>query len=799
MSLGSRIVATVALALLSAGGLAQDADAQTYRRWYLAEGAANTFFNDTILIGNPNATAANVTIRLLPEGQPPLDPIQILVAPTSRYTFNVNGVTALPPGAVSAIVESADADIVVERSMTWPGAAQRGGHNSGGVLAPAATWYLAEGVTGFFETFVLVTNTNSTAPVNVEVTFLRQNPGSGPLVQTFTLPPSGRRTIYVNNDVRDSLNQPIAEPFSTVVRQTGGGTSADLVVERAMYWNGFEGGHGSTAVTAPSTTWLFAEGVCGGDVSFSFQTYLLLANPGTTDATATITFFRDLGGPVTKEVTVRAGRRETLYLNDLRFGAGNVAELANASFSIRVSSNQPVLAERAVYWSSNGITFIEGHNSPGVTAEATKWAFAEGIEGVVQLNGPSHDSFFLLSNANAQPLEIRATFVREDGHGVVVTRTVPAQSRSTILTSGIAALSHQRFSAFIESVNTTPLPFVAERATYWGGGYYGGHGAPGVPWTGAIATPPAVDLTPSVTSISPTHGPVTGGRDITIRGVNFTESTTVTIDNRPASVYPIDATTMVVTVPAGSAAGSVPVTLTNSGSLPYTLPNGYTYDAVGPLLLADSILAFGDSLTYGITSFCGLGSEQCGSTTTPYAQRLQAWLRARYPAQAGAVQVLASGSPGECASAPCTASTVAGRERLPGTIASVHDLVVILEGVNDTNAISNDNFIVDALRVMVQTAKSAGKSVILSGLLPVKENEDIAGTFKAQPERIASMNVQLRALADVEAVPYVDMVAAFGTGFRSLLSPDGLHPNDAGYQRMAEAIGNTVVANFAIP
>ena len=31
---------------------------------------------------------------------------------------------------------------------------------------------------------------------------------------------------------------------------------------------------------APSTTWLFAEGVCGGDASFNFQTYLLLANPG---------------------------------------------------------------------------------------------------------------------------------------------------------------------------------------------------------------------------------------------------------------------------------------------------------------------------------------------------------------------------------------------------------------------------------------------------------------------------------------------------------------------------------------
>jgi lysophospholipase L1-like esterase len=787
---GSRIVAAL-VAVLALVGVVSSAEAQAYRRWYLAEGAANTFFNETILIGNPNATAANVTIRLLPEGQPPFAPQVIVVPATSRYTFTVNGVAGLPPGAVSAIVES-DVDIVVERSMTWPGAAQRGGHNSGGVLAPAAEWYLAEGVTGFFETFVLVTNTNSSSAVTVEVTFLRET--SGPLVQTFTLGPSGRRTIYVNNDVKDSLNRPIAEPFSTVVRQTGGGSNADLVVERAMYWNGFEGGHGATAVNAPSTTWLFAEGVCGGDANFSFQTYLLLANPGATAATATITFFRDTGGPVSKTVTVPAGRRQTLFLNDLRFDPGNVAALANASFSIRVTSDQPILAERAVYWSSNGVTFIEGNDAPGVTAEATRWAFAEGIEGVVQPNGPAHDSYFLVSNANPTPLEVKATFVREDGHGVVVTRTIPAQSRGTILTSGIAALSHRRFAAFIESVNApAPLPFVAERATYWGAGYYGGHGSTGVPWTSPIATPPAVDLTPQITSISPNHGPVTGGTDITIKGVNFTESTTVSIDSRPAQVFPIDATTLVVTVPAGTVPGSVAVSVTNSGFLPNTDPNGFLYDAVGPLLLADTILAFGDSLTAGVTSFCGLPG--CGGTTTGYPQRLETLLRGRYPAQAVAVQ--GAGSAGECASADGCSGT-AGRMRLPGTIAPIHDLVVILEGVNDTNAIASDSFIVDALRAMVHAARSAGKDVILCGLLPVKANED-TGQFKADPGRIASMNTRLAALASAEGVPFVDMVAAFGSAFQPLLSPDGLHPTAAGYQRMAEAVASTVVAFFGVP
>lgn len=791
MRMGRRI-ATLLVWAACLVAAAEPATAQTYRQWYLAEGAANTFFDDAILIGNPSDTAANVTIRLLPEGLPPFAPQVVTVPATSRYTFRVNGVTGLPSGAVSAIVESANVDIVVERSMTWPGPARRGGHNSGGVLAPAAQWYLAEGVTGFFETFVLVTNTNSTAAANVEVTFLREN--SGPLVQTFTLAASGRRTIYVNADVRDSLNRPISEPFSTVVRQTGGGTSADLVVERAMYWNGFEGGHGSAAVTAPSTTWLFAEGVSGGDASFSFQTYLLLANPGATPANATVTFFRDSGGPVSQTVTVPAGRRRTLFLNDLRFEPGSVAALANASYSIRVASDQPVLAERAVYWSSSGITFIEGHNSPGVTAPAAKWAFAEGIEGVVDQGGPSHDSFFLISNANTEALTVRATFVREDGRGVVVTRTVPAESRATILTSGLPELSHQRFAAFIESTNATPLPFVAERATYWGGGYYGGHGAPGIPWTGTIATPPALNLTPQITSIAPTHGPLAGGNDVTIRGANITEQTTVTIDGRAAQVYPVDATTLVAMVPAGSTAGSVAVTLTNPGYLPLTLPNGYVYDQPGPFLFADTILAFGDSLTWGTTYFCGL--SECSSRTTGYPQRLEALLRARFPAQTALVQ--GAGSPGECASVSCNSFTVAGRDRLPATMQGIHDLVVILEGVNDTNAIASDSFIEGGLRAMVQTVKSAGKSVVLCGLLPVKANED-TGEFRASPSRIASMNGRLAQIAAEEAVPFVDMVAAFGSAFQPLLSPDGLHPNDAGYQRMAEAIANTVIANFAIP
>ena len=403
------------------------------------------------------------------EANPPAPvPVTITVPAVSRYTFRVNSVAQLRRGAVSAIVECTNnLDLVVERSMTWAFNQRRGAHNSQGVLAPDDTWYLAEGVTGFFDTFILITNTNTTQSAAVEVTFLLE---SGlPVTAPYTLPASGRKTIYVNRDFPQ-----IRSPFSTVVRQTD--TRSDLVVERAMYWNAFEGGHGSTGVTAPSTTWLFAEGTTGGNTTFDFQTYLLLANPGAQNADVTITFFRDSGGPVTYTLAgasaLRANSRKTLFLDELIF-PNTVKELASASFAIRVQSTEPILAERAVYWSSSGIVFVEGHNAPGVTAEASRWAFAEGREGRFAESGLlSHDTYFLFSNSTAQAIRVKGTFLREDGTGLVHTFSIAPSSRFTLLTGQFPGLSNQRFASFFEAVDEAGQPvtqtFVAERAEYLG-------------------------------------------------------------------------------------------------------------------------------------------------------------------------------------------------------------------------------------------------------------------------------------------------------------------------------------------
>jgi lysophospholipase L1-like esterase len=806
------------------------ADTPTYTRWILAEGAANDFFTEDILIGNPNAAAVTVKITLLPQddsgnpGTPVVVP-NFDVAATSRYTFHVNGVSNLTSGSVSAIVEcvscSGTQGIVVERSMYWSDTRKRGGHNSQGVTAPSTTWYLAEGTTGFFDTFILIANPDQSLPANVEVTYLREF--SGPLVQTFTMGPDTRRTIYVNQGV-DVSGTPvfINEPFSVIVRSTNG---TGLVVERSMYWEGFEGGTEATAVPSPSTTWLFAEGATGGVPTFLWDTYLLLANPGAVDANITLTFFRDAGGPLTCTGKVPANHRKTIHANDLGDPTealtcdGPAANLASASFSTKIISDQPIVAERAMYWTSSGITWIDGHDTEGVTAEAAKWAFAEGTEGRIDDTGIWYDSFFLFSNSSTSPMPLKATFMREDGTGVVKEYTIAPQSRFTLPTGTILELSNQKFSAFFESENGAT--FVAERAVYWGDGYYGGHGSTGTPWIGTIGTPVAANMSPVVvaTNIAPNHGPLSGGTQVTIQGAAFTSSTTVQFGNQAAaSVNVANAGRLTAVTPPGMAAGAVSVTVTNPGWPATTVANAFTYDApvqTGPMTSVDVSLAFGDSITFGTTTTLftdpssGFQSIKAG-TTTPYSELLRVMMSDRYRNQN--ITITNAGVPGECVTRPCVPSTY-GVTRLPASLTPSQDLVIILEGVNDLNGGLNADDIVNGLRQMILSARSAGKAVILCGLTPVKSH-DTAPTedpvfWKANPYRVADLNSRIETLKTQLQVPRVNMFEPFGAGdyntplqcsqspsCRALISADGLHPSPAGYQKMAEAVFQKIIDNF---
>jgi hypothetical protein len=108
--------------------------------------------------------------------------------------------------------------------------------------------------------------TAGAASAGFETWVLVQNPGAGAVRVDFTLnteageskPPAlqgvevagGSRRTFRLNDYVNSYD------VSTRVNSSGG----DIICERAMYWNGREGGHDSIGVTAPAPVWYLAEG-----------------------------------------------------------------------------------------------------------------------------------------------------------------------------------------------------------------------------------------------------------------------------------------------------------------------------------------------------------------------------------------------------------------------------------------------------------------------------------------------------------------------------------------------------------
>jgi hypothetical protein len=235
--------------------------------------------------------------------------------------------------------------------MTWD-ARRFGAHAETSIPAPATTWHLAEGAThGAFDLFYLLLNGTGT-DTTATVKYLRPFP-LPPVVKMYRVPANGRVTIWV-----DAEGPELAETDVSAV------ITADqpIVAERAMYASSgglpFAAGHDGVGLTAPALTWFLAEGATG---SF-FDLYLLIANPGTTAATVDVKFLLP-STSFTKTYTVAAESRLTISID------GEDPRLIDTPVSLIVTStnNQPVVVERAMYTTVNGVTW-----SAGTAAIATK-------------------------------------------------------------------------------------------------------------------------------------------------------------------------------------------------------------------------------------------------------------------------------------------------------------------------------------------------------------------------------------------------------------------------------------------
>ncbi len=134
---------------------------------------------------------------------------------------------------------------------------------------------------------------------------------------------------------------------------------------------------------------------------------------------------------------------------------------------------------------------------------------------------------------------------------------------------------------------------------------------------GTSRTDPADEYTyiapPTVTSVSPTSGPTSGGTSVTITGTGFTSGATVTCGGSSATgVNVVSATTITATTPA-HAAGAVDIVVTSPGGTSATSSDDqFTY--ITPCSPAVALTA-GGSLAAAVSSVCDSGTITVGPGT----------------------------------------------------------------------------------------------------------------------------------------------------------------------------------------
>jgi subtilisin-like proprotein convertase family protein len=404
-----------------------------------AEGATGGFFDLDLTMANPTGVAAPIRMDFLPEGGAPI-PVTDSIAGNTPLQVSVDGVVT---GAVSSVIHSTDAvPLAAERTMIWDTTGY-GGHG-GTAVAPDRRWLFAEGSQGFFNTFVLLANDNTT-DASVLLDFLVE--GGQVVSVPVTVPAKARRTIFAG-DVPALVNR----SFSIDIEST-----IPIIAERAMYLPGprvFEGGHESAGVNSPSRVWFLAEGATG---SF-FDCFVLLGNPSPIPAHATITYLLPSGATIVRTVTIPATSRVTINVETVD------PALANADVSTTIVSDVGIVAERAMYWPAFSLGWREAHNSFGVTESAMRWGLADG-----RIGGPrTFQTFVLLANPNPHPAEVDVRFLKT---GSVASRSyvlAPFSRRSIFVNSEVPELGDGQFSVDVQVRNFQSI--AVEKALYWNSG-----------------------------------------------------------------------------------------------------------------------------------------------------------------------------------------------------------------------------------------------------------------------------------------------------------------------------------------
>lgn len=388
------------------------------------------------VLANPTVAGAGTTITLtghgfyanealaFAAGQVGLTPLGApMTDNTGAFTATATLSPTLAPGTYTIKVSGASSSIAASAPIT---------------VQP--TVYMAEGFTGqgpsvfFHETLAILNAGGKTARGSIIYMFDDGTTKSIPI------------TVVAHALLQEDVNKDVGpNRIVSAMVQTDQPVAASRTITRTDRARHTLDADFSPGVTAPQSTWYFAEGYSG----VTFQPYLVLQNPSTVAVTATVALFVSKYPAKIVAVNLPAYGRSTLNLR---------AVLPNRSFSTRVTATGPIVAERVEYWGVGAGSGKYGAGvKPGVATPGKSWYFGYGSV----LDG---DQAYL-SLFNPHTIAAHAQVVFFNGTGAVAGSTkitVPPGQRSTVYANSIVGARHSPIAAIV----TSDREITAEEAQY---------------------------------------------------------------------------------------------------------------------------------------------------------------------------------------------------------------------------------------------------------------------------------------------------------------------------------------------
>jgi hypothetical protein len=310
--------------------------------WFLTEGAADGPYETWVLVYNPMDIPVNTYLTFLTDTGPRRGP-QVEIPSKQRRTFRVNSEIGAPTYHASTMV-LADHPIVAQRTtfiQNPPGSSLGGAATSSpGIPEPQTNWFVAEGATIDFNTWILLANPSPDTSASVGLEFLTSS--GSPVATSVAVPPQGRVSVLANAFVSS---------YDVSTRIT---SDIPILAERAQYGTGgaFPGSaHSSEATTRQDTAWILPEGATAGP----FRYYVLVSNTNSQPAQIHLHFNTSAGEMHGPTVSVPANSRMTFAVDDL----------VPDDFAVmtRVESSLPIAVDHALY--TTGSFTGDGTSSPG--------------------------------------------------------------------------------------------------------------------------------------------------------------------------------------------------------------------------------------------------------------------------------------------------------------------------------------------------------------------------------------------------------------------------------------------------